>query len=149
MLRVSAIDEFWDKFTRDAFEINAKLTDGKIPGKPLLMNTPKGTEEIANRRPNTFNGIGVNFSNPNGVFDGCQKQELTDTDEEAGCPENTAQKPIKEISKRLPDILREHNLRKKNKQQQQRNQYKKKKHPASRKIKTHINSISPTNTNKK
>ena len=31
------------------------------------MNTSKGTEEIANGRPNPFNGIGVNFSNSIGI----------------------------------------------------------------------------------
>ena len=40
---------------------------GKIPGKQLLVNAPKGTQEIANRRPDAFNGIGVNFSNPIGI----------------------------------------------------------------------------------
>ena len=28
------------------------------------MNAAKGTQEIANGRPNAFNGIGVNLSNP-------------------------------------------------------------------------------------
>ena len=51
----------------DVFEINAKLTDGNIPSKKLLMNAAKGTQEITNGRPNAFNGIGVNFSNPIGI----------------------------------------------------------------------------------
>ena len=31
------------------------------------MNTPKGTQEIANGHPDAFNGIGVNLSNPIGI----------------------------------------------------------------------------------
>ena len=67
MLRVSAIDEFWDKISRDAFEIDAKLTHSNIPSQKLLVNTPKRTQEIANGRPDTFNGIGMNLSNPIGI----------------------------------------------------------------------------------
>ena len=62
MLRFSAIDEFCNKFRRDAFEVDAKLTNCDIPGKPLLMNPPKGSDEIANRGPNAFNGIGMNLT---------------------------------------------------------------------------------------
>ena len=32
------------------------------------MNASKGTQEITNRRPNPFNGMGVNFSNPIGIY---------------------------------------------------------------------------------
>ena len=68
---VSSCDQVRDEIGIDAFEIDTEFADGNVTCKVFLVNTSKGTSEIANRRPHTFTCVGVNLTNSVTVVVSC------------------------------------------------------------------------------
>lgn len=75
------------------------------------MNAPKGTQKVANGRPNAFNGIGMNLSNAISISISCPLS-FAMTDGEMGAIESTIALPFIGINGRslcgeLMDMSRE------------------------------------------
>jgi hypothetical protein len=49
---------------RNALTVNPMFADGQIILEILLVNSPKGPQEVPDRRPQSLNGIDVDFPNP-------------------------------------------------------------------------------------
>ncbi len=47
----------------DALQIEAELAHGNVAAQVTLMPTGKRSQEIADRSPETFKGIGMHFAN--------------------------------------------------------------------------------------